>query len=331
MEHTDQLDASNRRLPESRVRRFAKRNAASRPSSILPVSHSLSSTSQIDRVDWVLALETLLFARTSGRRIRNADGLPERCQAAKRHASRSREARAARGWRGVDATGDTALDMRLALLLLFVCLGVERSIAGSAVQSIPGWHLPAPLEATPPQWPDARPSLPFDLQVVSVIDIAPSGSVSRVEVLAVEPVSRAVRAPLGPELKESVSNVVERTVRGWRFEASNSASQLRVTATLHGTPFLALARGRLCTSMLCSRRARSQRRARCSCARRSVHLDASRRRSRSAVPRICVSRPSARSAVAVRPPSQRRHNDWDRHVRSVAPSQVRARRIGVLG
>jgi hypothetical protein len=128
--------------------------------------------------------------------------------------------------------------MRLALLLLFVCLGVERSIAGSAVQSIPGWHLPAPLEATPPQWPDARPSLPFDLQVVSVIDIAPSGSVSRVEVLAVEPVSRAVRAPLGPELKESVSNVVERTVRGWRFEASNSASQLRVTATLHGSTLL---------------------------------------------------------------------------------------------
>jgi hypothetical protein len=40
MEPTDQLDASNRRLPESRVRQFAKRKSASRTSSILLVNLS---------------------------------------------------------------------------------------------------------------------------------------------------------------------------------------------------------------------------------------------------------------------------------------------------
>ena len=52
MEPTDQLDAPNRGLPKSRVRRFAKRKSASRPSSIVLVNPSLSSTSQIDRVGW---------------------------------------------------------------------------------------------------------------------------------------------------------------------------------------------------------------------------------------------------------------------------------------
>jgi hypothetical protein len=50
MEPTDQLDASNRRLPESRVGRFAKRKPASRPSSIVLVTPSVVSTSQIERV-----------------------------------------------------------------------------------------------------------------------------------------------------------------------------------------------------------------------------------------------------------------------------------------
>jgi hypothetical protein len=128
--------------------------------------------------------------------------------------------------------------VRVALLLLIVCLGFERSPAGRIVQSIAGWHPPAPVEATRPQWPDSQPSLPFDVQVVSVVAVERSGSVSRVEVLRVGPVSSAVRAPLEPALQKSVSNVVERTLRGWRFEAANIASQLRVTVTLYGSALL---------------------------------------------------------------------------------------------
>jgi hypothetical protein len=50
MEPTDQLDAPDRRLPESRVRRFAKRKSAFRTSSIFLVNTSLFSTSLIERV-----------------------------------------------------------------------------------------------------------------------------------------------------------------------------------------------------------------------------------------------------------------------------------------
>ena len=50
MEPTDQLDAANRRLPESRVRRFAKRKSASRTFSIFLVNPSLFSASSIERV-----------------------------------------------------------------------------------------------------------------------------------------------------------------------------------------------------------------------------------------------------------------------------------------
>jgi hypothetical protein len=49
MEPTDQLDASNRRLPESRVRRFAKRKSASRTSSIFLANPSVSLGSSIRR------------------------------------------------------------------------------------------------------------------------------------------------------------------------------------------------------------------------------------------------------------------------------------------
>jgi hypothetical protein len=52
MEPTDQLDAPNRRLPESRVSRFAKRKSASRTSSISLVNLSSSFTSTIERVGW---------------------------------------------------------------------------------------------------------------------------------------------------------------------------------------------------------------------------------------------------------------------------------------
>ena len=61
MEPTDQLDAPNRRLPESRVRRFAKRKSASRTSSIFLVNPSRSSTSPIERVGWLLAPEALFW------------------------------------------------------------------------------------------------------------------------------------------------------------------------------------------------------------------------------------------------------------------------------
>jgi hypothetical protein len=50
MEPTDQLDAANRRLPEGRVRRFAKRTSASRPLSILLTNQTISSTSTIARL-----------------------------------------------------------------------------------------------------------------------------------------------------------------------------------------------------------------------------------------------------------------------------------------
>jgi hypothetical protein len=53
MEPTDQLDASNRRLPASRVAQFApKRNPASRPSSFSLVNPSPISTSSIGRIGW---------------------------------------------------------------------------------------------------------------------------------------------------------------------------------------------------------------------------------------------------------------------------------------
>src|SRR5688572_29238742 len=52
MEPTDQLDSPNRGLPESCVRRFAKRKSASRPTSIFLVNPSLFSTSPIERVGW---------------------------------------------------------------------------------------------------------------------------------------------------------------------------------------------------------------------------------------------------------------------------------------
>ena len=50
MEPTAQLDAPNRGLPESRVKRFAKRKSASRTPSIFLVNPSLFSTSQIERL-----------------------------------------------------------------------------------------------------------------------------------------------------------------------------------------------------------------------------------------------------------------------------------------
>jgi hypothetical protein len=50
MEPTDQLDAPNRRLPESRVRRFAQRDSACRQPSIFLVNPSLSITSRIRHV-----------------------------------------------------------------------------------------------------------------------------------------------------------------------------------------------------------------------------------------------------------------------------------------
>jgi hypothetical protein len=50
MEPIDQLDVPNRRLPEGRLRRFAKRNAASRPPSTFRLNLSLSGTSPIGRL-----------------------------------------------------------------------------------------------------------------------------------------------------------------------------------------------------------------------------------------------------------------------------------------
>src|SRR6266850_6775383 len=61
MEPTDQLDAPNRKLPESRVRRFAKRNPASRPTSIFLVNPSPFSTSPIERVGWRWLWDTLFW------------------------------------------------------------------------------------------------------------------------------------------------------------------------------------------------------------------------------------------------------------------------------
>lgn len=55
MEPTDQLDAADRRLPEGRVRRSAKRNAASRPSSIFVANLSLNHARL---VDFVRSLQT---------------------------------------------------------------------------------------------------------------------------------------------------------------------------------------------------------------------------------------------------------------------------------
>jgi hypothetical protein len=50
MEPTDQLDAPNRGLRESRVERFAKRNSASRPRSIVLANPAASSTSTIEQL-----------------------------------------------------------------------------------------------------------------------------------------------------------------------------------------------------------------------------------------------------------------------------------------
>lgn len=50
MEPTDELDAPNRRLPESRVRRFAKRRSAFRPSSFFLANPRVSITSSIERL-----------------------------------------------------------------------------------------------------------------------------------------------------------------------------------------------------------------------------------------------------------------------------------------
>jgi hypothetical protein len=50
MEPTDQLDASNRRLPESRLERFAKRRSAFRPSSFFLANPRASITSSIERL-----------------------------------------------------------------------------------------------------------------------------------------------------------------------------------------------------------------------------------------------------------------------------------------
>ena len=47
MEPTDQLDAPNRRFPESRVRRFAKRNSTSPHPSIVLTKQSISTTSDL--------------------------------------------------------------------------------------------------------------------------------------------------------------------------------------------------------------------------------------------------------------------------------------------
>ena len=72
MEPTDQLDAPNRRLPESRVKRFAKRKSASRTSSIFLVNPSRSSTSPT-AASWLpLALKTL-FWRVSGTIVGTVD------------------------------------------------------------------------------------------------------------------------------------------------------------------------------------------------------------------------------------------------------------------
>jgi hypothetical protein len=72
MEPTDQLDAPNRRLPESRVERFAKRNSASRTSSICLSDilnfprKSFRFFSFSDQAKWLaLALEAL-FRRVTG-------------------------------------------------------------------------------------------------------------------------------------------------------------------------------------------------------------------------------------------------------------------------
>ena len=64
MEPTDQLDAPNRRLPESRVRRFAKRKSASRTSSIFLANPHFQHFA--NRATWLpLALEAL-FWRVAG-------------------------------------------------------------------------------------------------------------------------------------------------------------------------------------------------------------------------------------------------------------------------
>ena len=65
MEPTDKLDAPNRRLPESRVKRVAKRKSASRTSSIFLVNPSLFSTSRIERVGW-RRLWTRCFGASQG-------------------------------------------------------------------------------------------------------------------------------------------------------------------------------------------------------------------------------------------------------------------------
>ena len=65
LEPNDELDAVNRRPPEGRVKRFAKRKSTSRPSSLFLVNPSLFSTSQIQRLGW-RRLWTRCFGASQG-------------------------------------------------------------------------------------------------------------------------------------------------------------------------------------------------------------------------------------------------------------------------
>ena len=101
MEPTDQLDAPDRRLPESRVGRFARRKPASRPSSIflvnqsfhrLPRSSELAAVGSGDAV-WRVA-GTMSHAAWSAERLREV--LPDRHANASRLTARNGHPRPSR-------------------------------------------------------------------------------------------------------------------------------------------------------------------------------------------------------------------------------------------